>query len=298
MNKIDITFLGTGSVTPTPSRGHPAILLSHNKENILIDCGEGTQTQFRKAKISPQKLTRILITHWHGDHTFGLPGLLKTLDLNEYKKTLEIYGPKGTKTNMALLNKLAKTNFPIKIHEVSSGKIIKTPEFTVSCISMKHSTPCLAYSFETPAKLRLDKKKIKKLKLPHSPLLKKLSEGKSIKHLGKTIKASQVTYKEPGKKVTFILDTAENPNTIKISKASDLLICESTFSILEEKQAKEKSHLTSKQAANIAKKSKVKELILTHLSQIYQKDLSIIENEAKSTFKNTSIAEDLQKISI
>lgn len=107
MEKIKITFLGTGSMIPTIKRSHTAILLTYKNENILIDCGEGTQRQFKIAKISPSKLTRILLTHWHGDHILGLPGLLQTLGMNDYRKTLNIYGPKKNKT---LLSSIKKTS--------------------------------------------------------------------------------------------------------------------------------------------------------------------------------------------
>ena len=104
--KIPITFLGTSQAIPTAKRNHTSILLSYNSENILIDCGEGTQRQFRKAKINPCKLTKLLITHWHGDHILGIPGLLQTLALNNYNRTLEIYGPKGTKKFMNLMQQI------------------------------------------------------------------------------------------------------------------------------------------------------------------------------------------------
>ena len=95
--KIPITFLGTGSAVPTKKKNHSAIFLHYKQENILFDCGEGTQRQFRKAEINPSKLTRLLISHWHGDHILGIPGLIQTLALNNYNKTLKIYGPKKTK---------------------------------------------------------------------------------------------------------------------------------------------------------------------------------------------------------
>ena len=100
---ITINFLGTAGQVPTTKRNHSAILLTFNEENILIDCGEGTQTQFRKAKLNPGKITRILISHFHGDHILGIPGILSTLALNGYNKTLEIYGPVGTKEHIEKL---------------------------------------------------------------------------------------------------------------------------------------------------------------------------------------------------
>jgi len=119
--KIKVTFLGTSAQIPTSKRNHTAILLSYKSENILVDCGEGTQRQFRKARINPGKITRILITHLHGDHIFGLPGLLSTLGFSEYNKTLYIYGPKGIKYFIESFLGLSKVNtrFKIVVKEVS-----------------------------------------------------------------------------------------------------------------------------------------------------------------------------------
>ena len=129
--KINLTFLGTSQAIPTAKRNHTSILLQYKAENILIDCGEGTQRQFRKAKLNPCKLTRILITHWHGDHILGLAGLLQTLLLNGYSKTMYIYGPKGTKQDLsALIDLLVPYNkIPLVVQEVSEGKFLETKDF-------------------------------------------------------------------------------------------------------------------------------------------------------------------------
>lgn len=291
MEKIKITFLGTSNAIPTPRRNHSAVLLSYKNENILVDCGEGTQRQFKIAKLSPSKLTKILITHWHGDHVLGLPGLFQTLAMSDYKRTLHIYGPKHTKEYMQLLGKLFKLKLEIKVHE-GSGKIFEAPDFYLQAEPMKHGIPSQAYSFVIKDKLRIDKKKLKKLNLPNSPLLKKLQEGRDVIINKKKIKASQVTYGEKGRKVTFILDTLMNNNAIKLAKDSDLLICESSFLNKEAALAKEHLHLTAEQAATIAKKAKVKKLILTHISQRYEHNTKPIEQEAKKIFKNVSLAKD------
>ena len=298
MERIKITFLGTGNAVPTEKRNHTAVLLSYKNENILIDCGEGTQRQFRYAKLSPSKLTRILITHWHGDHILGLPGLFQTLGMSEYQKTLELYGPKNTYYFIEQLKKLVNIKIPLEIKELSSGKLFENKEFYLEAEQMSHDTPALAYSFVIKDRRHLNEKKIKKLKIPNSPLLGDLQKGKDIIFNGKKIKSSQVSYLEKGKKVSIILDTSPNPNTIKLAKNSDLLICESTFSKKEEKVAREYKHLTSTDAADIAKKSKSKKLILTHISQRYEHSPEIILKEAKKLFKNTFLAKDLEVVEI
>jgi ribonuclease Z len=167
--KIELTFLGTGSAVPTARRNHPAVLLNYKDENILFDCGEGTQKQFRIAKLNPCKITRIFISHWHGDHTFGLPGLLQTLMLNNYSKTLFIYGPKGTKEFIELYKRMyiAKgDDYKIETRELTGGLALEEKEFKIECSPMQHDAPCLAYSFTIKEKNRLDKSKLKKLKLP------------------------------------------------------------------------------------------------------------------------------------
>lgn len=298
MENITITFLGTGNAVPTKLRNHTAILVSYRNENILIDCGEGTQRQFKIAGISPTKLTKLLITHWHGDHILGIPGLFQTLAMSEYSGNLEIYGPKGTNSFMKVLSDLFKEfKIKLKVQEISNFKIGKK-ELIIESKAMSHGTPANAYSITIPNRLRLDKSKLKKLKLPNSPLIGQLQEGKDIVFNGKKITSKSVSYTEKGKKITIILDTGMNKNAIDLAKDSDLLVVESTFSSEDEEQAKEYKHLTSKDAATIAKKSKSKKLILTHISQRYEHNLELIENEAKKVFKNTIVAKDFDIFTI
>lgn len=298
MEKIKITFLGTSDSIPTKLRNHSAILLAYKNENILIDCGEGTQRQFKIAEVSPMKLTSILITHWHGDHTFGLPGLLQTLARQEYNKTLKIYGPKGTKRCINLLKELVNIDLPLEVYEIENKVFIDNSEFYIETKSMDHASPANAYSFIIKDKRRLDKQKLKKLKLPNSPIIKSLQQGKDIMYGNKKIKASQVSYIEKGRKVTVILDTKLNQNAINLAKDSDILISESSFSSEDKDQAEKFKHLTAVDAATIAKRAKVKCLVLTHISQRYEGNLSKIEKEAKKIFKNASIARDFDSLII
>jgi len=300
--KIPIVFLGTGQAIPTAKRNHTAILLTYKSENILIDCGEGTQRQFRKLKLNPCNLTKLLITHWHGDHILGIPGLLQTLALNGYNKTLEIYGPRGTLRFMnEILNMfIFQDKLKYKIKEVESGKIFENSDFYIEAEKMIHGAPCLAYSFVEKEKIRINKEKLNKLKIK-GKIIAELAKEKDIIWQGKKIIASKLTYKQPERKITFIFDTEINPNCYKIAKNSDLLICESTF--LENSEngkdlAKRYHHLTASQAGQIAKKSCSKKLILTHLSQRYENKEKFILAEAKKIFKNTEIAEDLTKVEV
>jgi ribonuclease Z len=298
---IKLNFLGTGSAIPTARRNHPAVLLQYKDENILFDCGEGTQKQFRIAKLNPCKLTRIFITHWHGDHIFGLPGVLQTLMLNNYSGTLKIYGPKGTEQFMSLYKRLYLSKgdaLKIEIKELSGKESIEEKEFKIECAEMNHDSPCLAYSFIIKEKNRLDKKKLSKIKIPqNSPIMGELAKGKTIEFEGKKIDGKKLIYKEEQRKVSYIMDTRENENSIKLSQNSNVLICESTYSNEEKEQAGEYAHLTSRQAAEIAKKSKSEKLILMHLSQRYENPKQILE-EAKKVFKDVKVAEDFDKIEL
>lgn len=297
--KIKITFLGTSDSVPSAMRNHPAILLTYQGENILIDCGEGTQRQFRKAKLNPCKINRILITHWHTDHVLGIPGLIKTLALSGYKKTLYVYGPRGTKSFMRIFLKLFafRQEYPIKVQEVE-GKFFETKDFYLKAEKMTHRIPCNAYSFVKKGQTRIDKKKLEKLKIPPGKHLQKLKQGKSITYKGKRYLAKNLTYKQGEKKISVVLDTSFNEKIIPFVKNSDVLICESTFMPSLKDMAKERHHLTVKQVAEIAKKSKSKKLFLMHISQRYSKELKKVLNEAKKTFRNSYLPRDLDKVEI
>ena len=297
---MKIIFLGTSSMLPTKDRNPTAILLNYKAENILIDCGEGTQRQFRFAKIKPTKITKILITHWHGDHILGLPGLIQSLGANNYNKLLEIYGPKGTKNYFS--NMLKSFNFPvrikIKITEITeTGTFYKNKDFELSAIPLNHDIPTLAYSFKEKDKLKIKLDYTKKLGLTNHPLLGKLQKGQDITYKNKKIKVKDATTLIKGKKVTFILDTAMCKNAIKIAKNSDLLICEATWAEELKEKIADYKHLIASDAARIAKKSKSKQLVLTHFSQRY-KNVQALQKEAKKIFKNTKTAKDFMEITI
>jgi len=294
-----MTFLGTGAMIPNEKRGHPAFLLTYKEENILIDCGEGTQIQFRKAKLNPCRVTKILITHWHGDHTFGLPGLLRTLETSGYKNKMYIYGPKGLKRHMEeMFTAFGEiTEFKIEVIEVS-GRLFENQDFYLEAEKMIHVQPCNAYSFILKDKTRIDKVKMKKLKLPEGKHIQELKLGKDIIIEGKKFKAKDLIFKEKGKKISIILDTLMNNNTISLAKDSDLLVCEASFGKDQANLAMEYKHLTAEQAGQIAKKAGVKKLVLAHLSQRYDKDPGKILSEAKKIFKNVHLAKDLDVISV
>jgi len=324
--KINVTFLGTGSAIPTARRNHPAVLLRYKAENILVDCGEGTQRQFRKAHLNPCKITKILISHWHGDHVLGLPGLLQTMMLNGYNKNLEIYGPRGTNERVrAFFDLLGRKgqDLDVKVREVCTSRgngkcagaamgnggevIIDGGDFQIEAAEMNHDCPAVGYSFVVKEAVRLDKDKLKKLKIPNSPLVGELVKGKVVeipldsKHqMGQVrkIDGKKLMYKEAARKVAFVMDTRYNENAVKLAKGADLLISEATYSKEEEEIAEEHAHLTSVGAAKVAKKAKVDALVLMHLSQRYDMIPKVILREAAEVFKNVRVVEDLDGVEL
>ena len=293
-----MTFLGTGAMIPNEKRGHPAFLLTYKEENILIDCGEGTQIQFRKAKLNPCRVTKILITHWHGDHTFGLPGLLRTLETSGYKNKMYIYGPKGLKRHMEeMFTAFGEiTEFKIEVIEVS-GRLFENQDFYLEAEKMIHVQPCNAYNFIEKDKLRIDKKKLAKIKISNSPVLGKLKQGKDIIINGKKINYKSVTYLQNGRKVSIVLDTLFDDKIVKFARNSDLLICEATY-LDEAELAKAYYHLTVSDAVRIAKLSKSKKLVLIHMSQRHSLNEKKFLDLAKKAFKNTEIGRDLMRFEI
>jgi len=298
----EITFLGTGCMQPTKTRNHAGVLLNYKKENILFDCGEGIQRQMRIAGVKPAKITRLCITHWHGDHVFGIPGLLSSMGADrmgqEEEQVLPIYGPKGSKAYLTNMMKsfAAKDIIPYEVHEVSAGKAYEGEDFVLEVQKLEHSVPCIGYSFREKDKLRIDVVKAKKLGL-EGPILGKLQQGQDVTVKGKKIKAKDVTYAVPGKKISYVTDTVPCKGADLLAKDADLLICEGTH-LDEIREKSEKSrHMTVRQAALIASENNVQKLVITHISQRYKMSSEIIE-EARTYFDNSIVAEDFMKITV
>ncbi|MBS3144942.1 MBL fold metallo-hydrolase, partial [Candidatus Woesearchaeota archaeon] len=228
---MEITFLGTGSMLPTKERNGTAVLLTYRDQGILFDCGEGTQRQLRIANIPPTKITKILVSHWHGDHVFGLPGLILTLGSSHYQGTLEMYGPKKSKQRLADLRKpfVAQNTLPLTLKEVDKGVFYENDFFKLEALPLEHSTTVLGYSFIEQDKFHINLPYIKKVGLLNNPLLSDLQKGKDVVWQGKKIKAKDATTRSPGKKITFITDTKYCANAVKLAKHADVLICESTY---------------------------------------------------------------------
>ncbi len=296
---MEIVFLGTSSMVPTKERNQSAVFLRYGTEGILFDCGEGTQRQFKIAGISPSSVTKIIISHWHGDHVLGLPGLIQTLSAAEYGKTLEIYGPKGSKERMDHMFKtfVFDNKISLEVIEVKEGKFLESKDYAIEALPLDHGVATLGFRFVEADKRKINMKKAEQLGLKAGPMIGKLQEGQEVTHKGKKISPNDVSTVEKGKILTYITDTKLCENCFSLAHGADVLICESTYGSKLEGKGEEYSHMTATQAAQIAQRSGVGKLYLTHFSARY-KNVSELEDEAKETFENTTAATDFMKIKI
>jgi ribonuclease Z len=296
---MQLTFLGTSAMVPTKDRNHSALFVKYEGHGFLFDCGEGTQRQLRIEEIKPSSISRILISHWHGDHVLGLPGLLQTMAMSDYVGELELYGPKGTKEMVRSIIDLFPLNgkFELLVHDIAKPRFLDCGSYYMEAFPLEHKVPCFGFRLVEKDRLRINVHKAKELGIPEGPMMGKLQRGEAITHKGNKILAEEVTYKVHGRIFAYIPDTVMCDNCLKIAENADVLVCESTYKEHEEDKATEYMHLTSKQAALIAHQSNVKRLYLTHFSQRY-KEVSDVEEEAKDIFPNTVAANDFMKVKI
>lgn len=297
---LEVTFLGTGSGPPSKSRGHSSIFLHYDKHDLVFDCGEGTQRQMIIAKgISFMKIDHIFITHWHADHWVGLIGLLFTMNLEGRKREIYIHGPDVERFIGDILDldywgtgfRVIPKNVPFEGNEES--KVFETKQFKITSIPVKHSVPSVAYCFHERDKVNIDIKKAEKLfGLKQGRLVGKLKEKGEIEFKGKKIKISDVGVRKPGIKLVYTGDTEPCENVLKLARNADVLVHEATFM-----EGKEGMHTTVKQAANVAKKTEVKNLIMTHFSRRYT-NMKELEDEARKVFKNSYVAKDFMNVSV
>ena len=296
---MQLTFLGTSSMVPTKERNQIAVFLSYGAEGILFDCGEGTQRQFKIAGISLQKVTKILLSHWHGDHVLGLPGLMQTLSSTDYNGTLEIYGPSGTKKRMEKMFEafVFDKKLDFKVEEIKSGKFFENNDFEIESYELEHGIETLGFKFMEKDKRKVDMKKIKKLGIPEGPLIGKLQQGHSIEHNGKKINPEDVTDIEQGKKIAYVTDTILCKGCYETAQDADILICEATYASKLIDKSEAYGHMTAKQAGQLANKANAKQLILIHFSARY-KNTQELEEDARNVFDNVICAKDFMSIDL
>ncbi len=300
---MQITFLGTSSGVPTRSRNvsSVALRLPQRAEIWLFDCGEGTQHQFLRSDLKVSQISRIFITHMHGDHIFGLMGLLASCGLAGNTQRIDIYGPPGLDAYLQNCRKYSQTHFsyPIEVHTVSPGTIVEDKEFLVSCDRLEHRVTAYGYRvMEKNRPGRFDAEKAKKLGIPFGPLYGKLKKGEIVELPdGRTFRGAEFCGPMiEGRKVAYCTDTIFCDSAVSLSQGVDVLIHESTFAHQDAEMAYERLHSTSTMAAQVALMAQVNHLFLTHFSPRYAPgnplQLEDLLLEAKAIFPNTDLAYD------
>ena len=300
---IHVTLLGTAGSVPTQTRSLPAVLIKRQNEQLMFDCGEGAQRQMVKAKVGFHKETKIFISHMHGDHVLGLPGLLQTMALMDRQKKLEIYGPEGIKQFLECVRETLKfgLTFPVEIHEIYDiGVVCDEKDYVVEAAKANHVIPSLAYAFvEKPRPGKFYPEKARALGVPEGELWSKLQQGDTVKlPNGRVIYPADVMGSpRQGRKIVYTGDTRPFKGFAKFAAGADLVIHESTLDDTLSEKAEIDGHSTPGQAGQQAKKAKAKKLILTHISARYP-DAGLLLEQAKKVFENTLVAEDFMVLEL
>jgi len=295
-NQFSITILGSSSAIPTKDRFPTSQVLSCYGRHYLIDCGEGTQIQLRKYKISFQRIDHIFISHLHADHFLGLPGLLSTMDLLGREREIHIYAHEELNVFMEGFLKTTYNGFrfPVYYHPIEkkhTGIVFENNHIGVSTFPVKHSIPCQGFLFKEKTKLPNLKKHVIENYKPGIEEIHQIKQGHDlILSNGTTIKNEElVTPPPPPRSYAFVTDTAYNENILPYINNVDLLYHEATFANDMIARAKSTQHSTAIQAGEMAKKANVKQLMIGHYSVRYD-DLDILLTEAKTVFENTICA--------
>ncbi len=292
-----VHILGCSAAIPTSERHTTAQLLNYHNKYFLLDCAEGTQMQLRRLRLPMMKINHIFISHMHGDHYLGLPGLMFSYHLLGRTKTLNIYAPDGLKEIIELQFRISdlKTSYPIKYHLISQGNqlLYEDTNISVEAIEMHHRLKTYGFLFrEKPALRNMRKDAIEKYNIPVEEISRLKAGGDFVTPDGKLITNDNITIDPPPiRKYAFCSDTGYTEQYIDQIKNADLLYHEATFLHDKVDIARQKTHCTTIDAANIAQKAGVKQLMLGHYSARYD-DMKLFEEEAKTVFHNTILAEE------
>ncbi|MCI4370376.1 MAG: ribonuclease Z [Thermoplasmata archaeon] len=290
-----LTFLGTAGSWPTKERSASAIALDTERELVLFDCGEGTQRQFFQSSASFMRVRRVFITHFHGDHFLGLPGLIQSMCLNNRTEPLDLYGPPDAKEIFGQVLKLGyfTLRFPVEVHALAPGHSVELDGYTVRSAAADHPVPTLAYRLEEgPKRGRFDGALARSLGLRGADFAT-LEAGESVRVGDRLIRPDEVMGPpRPGRAVVYSGDTAPTHEIEKLAHRATLLIHEATVGAELEEEANKWGHSSARQAAELARAAEVQELFLTHFSSRY-KEVEPLEVEAKTRFSESHAARDL-----
>ncbi|MET3318203.1 UNVERIFIED_ORG: ribonuclease Z [Peribacillus simplex] len=304
---MDFVLLGTGAGVPAKARNVTAIALQLLEERgtvWLFDCGEATQHQILKTAVKPRKIEKIFITHLHGDHIFGLPGLLSSRSFQGGVEKLTVYGPKGIDAYITTSLQVSGTHlkYPLEIIEIEEGIVFEDEQFTVTALSLDHGIYSVGYRVvekDRPGSLLVDQLLQEGVK--PGPLFKALKNGEMVELDDGRVLNGKDYLGDPqkGRIITVLGDTRVCSNALILAESADFLVHEATFSAEETEMASAYFHSTTVQAAETAMKAGAKQLILTHISSRYTlEDSERLKEESKAIFANTIMAEDLMAIKI
>ena len=299
-----LVFLGTSAAVPTLNRGLPAVILQGSMEQWIFDCGENIQRQMMATKSSFHKRTRVFLTHLHGDHVLGLPGLLQTMALMDRKESIQVYGPVGIRD--FLVNCQRSLNFEltyqVEVYEVvKSGVIVEEDEYFVEAVKSNHTVESFSYVFEEkPRPGKFFPEKAVALGLPEGELWAKLQKGETVTLFSgnKVVTSKDVMGpSRKGRKIVYTGDTKPFEAFSDFAKCADVVIHDCTYDDVLAEKAVVTGHSTAVQAAEQAKRADAKILVLTHISARYP-DAKVLLEQAKKVFENTILAEDLLVIEL
>ncbi|RSK27749.1 ribonuclease Z [Bacillus sp. HMF5848] len=303
---MELIFLGTGAGVPGKQRNVSAIALSMLQERgavWLFDCGEATQHQILHTNIRPRRIEHIYITHLHGDHIFGLPGLLGSRSFQGGNTPLTVFGPEGIKSFIETSLAVSQTHLQYELHvkEIEEGIIYEDSGFKVEAIRLQHGIPSFGYRViekDLPGELLVDK--LKELGIPPGPMYQKIKNGSTVEWQGAVLRNEDfLSAAKKGRIVALAGDTRYCDASVRLGREADVLVHEATFAEDKAEIAYNYFHTTAKQAAAIALEAQAKRLIMTHISSRYQPaEEEQLLIEAKEIFKNTSMAKDFYKTEI
>lgn len=298
--------LGTSSGKPTLKRNVSALAVAREAEWLLFDCGEGTQMQITRAGLSPSRLSAVFITHLHGDHFNGLPGLLSTMGLDRRTRGLGLTGPHGIREYLDMLERLrvAFLTYPVELKEFNSlpesTVVFETAEYSVSALALDHRLFALGYRIdERPRPGRFNVEQARKLGVPEGPLWGRLQSGEDVRLADNSVVRSSdvMGAARPGKSVAYCLDTRPCAMAVQLARGVDLLIHEATYTEEFAPEAQQYGHSTAAQAARTARDAGARRLLITHFSTRFP-DPTLLLQEARAIFPDTILAEDLMEIEV
>jgi ribonuclease Z len=298
---MQIVFLGTSGSWPTPKRNVSAIAVKRGPEVILFDCGEGTQRQLMASKLSFMQVNHVFLTHYHGDHFLGLPGLMQSMNFFGREAPLDVYGPFGCEELVAELLSLGhfKAGYPVRARDLAPGGSVDCGEYSVTAFEAVHTVPGLGFVLEEkPRAGRFDLEKAKAFGIPPGPLYSKLQEGHAVTVGGRTYLPDQVLGPpRRGRKIVYTGDSMPHEGLVAMARGADVLIHDATSDAALEAKANRYGHSSSRQAAMVAKEAGVGLLVLTHMSPRYEDSSSLLA-DARAVFERVQLADDFLEIDV